>query len=72
LLDREEESARESEGKNREQSRKREAKQTGVMDGRTYKQQRIVGHILMQGEVYLGRGRKGIIWEQSRKRERTD
>ena len=32
LLEREEESARESEGKNREQSRKREAKQTGVTD----------------------------------------
>jgi hypothetical protein len=31
------------------------------------------GHMLMQGEVYLGRGRKaGSIREQSRKRERTD
>ena len=30
------------------------------------------GHMLMQGEVYLGRGRKGNIREQSRKRERTD
>ena len=42
-MTREEESARESEGKNREQqSRKREAKQTGVMDGKTYNRQRSV------------------------------
>jgi hypothetical protein len=34
-LEREEESAREKEGKNRKQSRKRDAKQTGVMDGKT-------------------------------------
>jgi len=50
-LEREEESARKSEGKNREQSRKQEAKQTGVTDGKTYKRQRSGGHILMQGEV---------------------
>ena len=66
------ESAREKEGKNRKQNRKQEAKQTGVMDGKTYNRQRSVGHILMQREVYLGRGRKGSIREQSRKRERTD
>jgi hypothetical protein len=73
LLEREEESARKSEGKNREQSRKRDAKQTRVMDGKTYNRQRSVGHMLMQREVYLGRGRKtGSIREQSRKRERTD
>jgi hypothetical protein len=36
LLEREEESARESEGNNREQTRKRQAKQTGVTDGKTY------------------------------------
>jgi hypothetical protein len=73
-LEREEESARDSEGKNREQqSRKREAKQTGVTVGKTCNRQRSVEHILMQGEVYLGRGRrKGSIREQSRKRERTD
>jgi hypothetical protein len=73
-LEREEESARDSEGKNREQqSRKREAKQTGVTVGKPYNRQRSVEHILMQGEVYLGRGRKtGSIREQSRKRERTD
>jgi hypothetical protein len=72
-VEREEGSARESEGKNRKQNRKREAKQTGVMDGKTYNRQRSVGHILMQREVYLGRGRKtGSIREQSRKRERTD
>ena len=41
-MDREEESARESEGKNREQSRKREAKQTEVTDGKTYNRQRSV------------------------------
>jgi hypothetical protein len=41
-LDREEESARDSEGKNREQSRKREAKQTGVTDGKSYNRQRSV------------------------------
>jgi hypothetical protein len=35
LLTREEGSARESEGKNRKQNRKRDAKQTGVMDGKT-------------------------------------
>ena len=35
LLTREEESASESKGKNRKQSRKRDAKQTGVMDGKT-------------------------------------
>jgi hypothetical protein len=72
-LVREQESARESEGKNREQTRKRQAKQAGVTDGKTYNRQRSVGHILMQGEVYLGRGRKaGSIREQSRKRARTD
>jgi bacteriorhodopsin len=74
LLDREEESAREREGNNREQTRKREAKQTGVTDSKTYNWQRSVVDIcwLMQGEVYLlGRGRKGTIREQSRKRERT-
>jgi hypothetical protein len=52
---------------------KQEAKQAGVMDGKTYNRQRSGGHImLMQREVYLGRGRKGNIREQSRKRERTD
>jgi hypothetical protein len=40
-LDREE-SARESDCKNREQSRERDAKQTGVMDGKTYNRQRSV------------------------------
>jgi hypothetical protein len=35
LLTREEESASESKGKNREQSKKWEAKQTGVTDGKT-------------------------------------
>jgi hypothetical protein len=73
LLTREEESARESKGKNRKQSRERDAKQTGVMDGKTYNRQRSGGHImLMQREVYLDRGRKGSIREHSRKRERTD
>ena len=72
-MTREEESASEREGKNREQSRKRDAKQTGVMDGKTYNRQRSGGHImLMQREVYLDRGRKGSIREHSRKRERTD
>ena len=41
-MNREEESASESEDKNREQSRERDAKQTGVTDGKTYNRQRSV------------------------------
>ena len=41
-MEREEESARESEGKSREQTRKRQAKQKGVTDGKTYNRQRSV------------------------------
>jgi hypothetical protein len=62
LLTREEESARDSEGKNREQqSKKQKAKQTGVTVEKTCNRQRSVEHILMQGEVYLGRGKKQAV-----------
>ena len=71
MLDREK-SARESKDNNRKQSRKRKTEQTRVTDGKTGNRQRSVGHMLMQGEVYISRGRKGNIREQSRKRERTD
>ena len=42
MLEREEESARERESNNREQTRKRQAKQKGVTDGKTYNRQRSV------------------------------